>query len=316
MNAYKDPKVIKLLSQRVDRTLLKQRFQKETTKEKKVRSRAKRFFFHENRFSFRSIFRKSLKLTGLLARGQRNALNLQVTRNEVWLAKLPIAFDGYRILHLSDLHLDANAGLASALKAKLAALDYDICLITGDFRARSFGPIDACLHQFQQIKPLIKSDVYATLGNHDSILMVPGLEAMGIKLLLNESVRFERAGQGLSLIGIDDPHYFQSDDLIKASQGATPGERILLMAHSPEVIPLASKLGVDFYLCGHTHGGQICLPGGFPIVSNSRSPRRFSAGAWQYREMKGYTSRGSGVSIVDVRFNCLPEITVHTLRAS
>jgi len=316
MNAYQDPKLKEILGQRVDSSLLQKRFQKETTKEKKVTDRAKKFFFNENRFSFRSLFRSALKVTGLLERGRRNALNLQVTGNEVWIPKLPIAFDGYRILHLSDMHLDANAGLAGAMQDTLADIEYDICLISGDFRARSFGPIDACLRQFQQIRPLIKTDVYATLGNHDSILMVPGLEAMGVKLLLNESVRIEKSGHGLSLVGIDDPHYFQGDDLVKACGDIVPGERTVLLVHSPEVIPMASKMGVDLYLCGHTHGGQICLPGGFPIVSNSRSSRRFSAGAWQYREMQGYTSRGSGVSIVDVRFNCPPEITVHTLRSS
>jgi hypothetical protein len=67
-------------------------------------------------------------------------------------------------------------------------------------------------------------------------------------------------------------------------------------------------------LCGHTHGGQVCLPGGVPILTDSGSPRAFARGAWRYRGMAGYTSVGCGSSIVDARFNCPPEVTLHRLK--
>jgi len=67
-------------------------------------------------------------------------------------------------------------------------------------------------------------------------------------------------------------------------------------------------------LCGHTHGGQICLPGGYALTWDARCPRRLAAGAWSYGDMAGYTSVGSGSSVVNARLNCLPEITVHELR--
>jgi hypothetical protein len=66
-------------------------------------------------------------------------------------------------------------------------------------------------------------------------------------------------------------------------------------------------------LCGHTHGGQICLPGGYPLTWDARCPRRLAAGAWSYGGMAGYTSVGAGSSVVNARLNCLPEITIHRL---
>lgn len=66
-------------------------------------------------------------------------------------------------------------------------------------------------------------------------------------------------------------------------------------------------------LCGHTHGGQICLPGGMPLTYNARCPRQLGRGPWRWGEMQGYTSPGAGSCVVPVRFNCQPEITVHRL---
>jgi hypothetical protein len=67
-------------------------------------------------------------------------------------------------------------------------------------------------------------------------------------------------------------------------------------------------------LCGHTHAGQICLPGGLPLMCNARCPRAFCHGNWAYHGMSGYTSAGSGSCVVDVRLNCPPEITLHQLQ--
>jgi hypothetical protein len=76
----------------------------------------------------------------------------------------------------------------------------------------------------------------------------------------------------------------------------------------------AAHADYDLMLCGHTHGGQICLPGGVPLLTDADSPRSIARGAWRYHGMIGYTSVGAGTSIVDVRLNCPPEITLHRLR--
>jgi len=143
--------------------------------------------------------------------------------------------------------------------------------------------------------------------------MVPGLEEMGIRILLNECERLSRAGESIYLAGIDDAHYYQVDNIEKAASTIPPDAFSVLLSHTPEVYRHAAHAGFDLLLSGHTHGGQICLPGSIPITLSSVLPRRFGSGAWEYHNMVGYTSVGAGSSIVAVRINCLPEITLHHL---
>ena len=86
------------------------------------------------------------------------------------------------------------------------------------------------------------------------------------------------------------------------------------MSHTPEIYRQAAHADFNLLLAGHTHGGQICLPGSIPITLDSVLPRRLGAGAWRYHTMIGYTSVGVGTSMVAVRLNCPPEITLHHLR--
>jgi hypothetical protein len=86
--------------------------------------------------------------------------------------------------------------------------------------------------------------------------------------------------------------------------------------HTPEIIEAAALYGIDLYLCGHTHGGQICLPWIGPIIVNANCPRRFTQGVWRYKQVQGYTSAGVGTSGVPVRFFCPPEIALIELRCT
>jgi predicted MPP superfamily phosphohydrolase len=146
--------------------------------------------------------------------------------------------------------------------------------------------------------------------------MVPELESMGIEVLLNESVKLTRGGGVIHLAGVDDAHYYRVDNIEKAAEGIPLDGLSILLSHTPEIYRQAAHSGFDLFFCGHTHGGQICLPGGYPITLDARCPRRLGYGNWQYGEMRGYTSAGAGTSIVEVRLNCLPEIVLHTLERS
>jgi len=188
--------------------------------------------------------------------------------------------------------------------------------LTGDFRANTFGPYAAALEGMQQVRTHIEGEVYGILGNHDSICMVPGLEAMGIRMLLNEHVAVVRDGATLYLAGIDDPHYYRADNLEKAADAIPPGAASILLAHSPEIYRHAAHADFNLMLCGHTHAGQVCLPGGIPMMCNVNCPRTYCAGAWEYHGLSGYTAAGSGACIVDVRINCPPEITLHQLHCA
>jgi predicted MPP superfamily phosphohydrolase len=238
-----------------------------------------------------------------------------VRENRVGIARLPLAFDGFTVLHLTDLHLDMRPDMPHVLAERVRDVDYDVAVITGDFRARTHGPWRAALDGLEQVRAQLADPVYAVLGNHDSLRMVPRMEAMGIRVLLNESIAIARGDEAIHIAGIDDPHYFGVHNMEKAAAGIPEQAVAILLAHSPEIYRQAAHAGFALMLSGHTHGGQICLPGGLPLYLNARCPRRFCRGAWRYHDLHGYTSVGSGVSVVDVRLNCPPEITLHRLRA-
>jgi predicted MPP superfamily phosphohydrolase len=280
----------------------------------RVFGRGFNFFHPENWYSSHALIRYILKMTGVYWRGRKNTLSFRVRRNELRLAHLPQAFDGFRLLHLSDLHLDMYEPASEALIEQVSRIDYDLCLLTGDYRAWTFGPIDRAMAEMRSLCTELKKPIYAVLGNHDSIRMVPELEDMGIRMLINESVPIEREAEVIYLAGIDDAHYYRVDNIEKAAHGITENAVSVLLSHTPEIYLQAAHAGFDVFLCGHTHGGQICLPGGLPLTLDARCPRYLGAGRWQHKQMQGYTSVGAGASIVEVRLNCPPEITLHTLR--
>jgi uncharacterized protein len=272
-------------------------------------------FFHiENWYSVHTIMRLTLRLCGLYARGKRNAANVELRRNAISSQRLPSAFEGFTILHLSDLHVEMSGAAMRRVTELIKGLDYDVCVMTGDFRAGTFGSFEDALNGMAPVCAALSRPIYGVLGNHDTIKMTPGLEDMGVLMLLNEAVRLERGGQAIHLAGIDDAHFFRVDNIEKAAAAIPFEEFSILLSHTPEVYRQAAHAGFDALLCGHTHGGQICLPGGFPITLDSALPRAFGSGAWKYCTMSGYTSVGAGSSVLPVRLNCPPEITLHRLQ--
>jgi hypothetical protein len=302
------------LERRIGRIHLRQRLGIETDYEARVFGQGINFFHIENWYSVHGLIRGTLRALGLHGRGRRNALKLGVTNNRVTLPRLPRAFDGFRILQISDPHLDMNDKIPHALIERVRDLTYDLCVLTGDFRARTYGAFQPAVEAMQRVRVHLKGPVYGILGNHDTIRMVPGFEAAGIRMLLNETVRIERGDAVIYVAGVDDAHYYRVANIEKAAHAVPPEALSILLSHTPEIYRHAAHAEFDLMLSGHTHGGQICLPGGTPLMCNARCPRHLCAGPWRYHDMQGYTSRGSGVSIVDVRFNCPAEITVHELR--
>ena len=271
-------------------------------------------FLHlENLPLMQAMIEIALRMTGIYWRGRANAGKVEVRRNIVRLLNLPSVFDGFTILHLSDLHADLS-GPAMRRAAELAhGLDYDLCALTGDYRGRTHGDCRLCLEGVARLREALRGDIYAVLGNHDSIVMVPDLEALGIRMLLNECVAIDRGGALIYLAGIDDAHFYRADNIEKAAADIPRGTVSVLLSHTPEIYRQAAHAGFDLMLSGHTHGGQICLPGGIPILLEADLPRAFGAGPWRHAGMAGYTSVGSGSSVVPVRFNNRPEITLHQL---
>lgn len=261
-----------------------------------------------------AIIPTALKLTGLYSRACRNAEQILVRQNEMQFARLPTHFDGFTILHISDLHADISEGAMRNLIRLVGDLRYDICVLTGDYRGKNLGPCDAAMKWVDELRAQLTTPIFGVLGNHDTIQMVPLMESMGIRVLLNECEAIFRADQRICLSGIDDAHFYGMHNIEKAVAHRSTGDFSILLSHTPEVYRQAAHADFDLMLSGHTHGGQICLPGGIPITLQAKLPRRLGAGIWQHHTMTGYTSMGVGSSVLPIRLNCFPEVALHTLR--
>lgn len=256
-----------------------------------------------------------LKMLGLFERGRLNTIDYRIEETEVCINGLPESFHGFRILQLSDLHIDAIIDGGRKLKSIIGTLDFDLCVLTGDFRFLTYGSYVKTIEWMSNLVSSLqcKHGIFGILGNHDFIEMVPELEAAGIRMLLNESIYVKHAGDVLWIAGVDDSYYYEVHDIQKALRQVPDRDLKILLSHSPEIFKEASLAGIDYYICGHSHGGQICLPGNIPVVSNSACPRKHIAGPWKYKNMTGYTSRGVGFVSLPARFYCPPEIALHRL---
>ena len=272
------------------------------------------FFRFEHRVDLNRIIRFCLRVGLLWGRARRNYFDLRVETNAVFLERLPQPLDGLRLLHLSDLHADLHPEFPANLIRTVAPLDYDLVVLTGDYRTCTYRDPSGATQATLEIVRHLRAPVFAVLGNHDSLAKVPPMEAAGVRFLLNENVCFERAGGCLYLVGIDDPNFYGTGDLDRALSGVPSEACKILLSHAPQTYADAASRGVDLVLSGHTHGGQICLPGGGIVVHDGTAPRKVLSGAWREGGTQGYTSRGAGATGLPARLNCPPEVTVHTLR--
>jgi len=255
------------------------------------------------------------RLSRLDRRGRRNALGIELVAYSISLPDLPSAFEGYRILHLSDTHLDCLPELAMVGARLLARTQVDLLVVTGDIHGSRHAPLSASTQPLLELigAVRVRDRRLAVLGNHDPADMAEALEGLGFEVLLNESNVLVRGSEQIVVTGLDDVHRFFTNDALEALCQAPQGFRIALV-HSAEMADHAAKAGYALYLCGHTHGGQICLPGGRPIITHLLRCRYASVGNWREGNMLGYTSRGVGVGDVPLRFNSRGEMSIITLR--
>ncbi|SMF07727.1 hypothetical protein SAMN06265365_102229 [Tistlia consotensis] len=258
---------------------------------------------------------RALRLVGLHGLGERNARTPVLERRELALQALPAAFEGYRILHLSDPHFENLPGLAESAARQLRDAAVDLVAITGDFQHHWWVEPQAAVEALALLLDGLRAadGCLAVLGNHDGAGLVEPLEAAGVLVLVNEHAAVTRGGERLIFTGTDDPACFFTAGALSALEAAPEGLRIALV-HSPELAQPAAAAGHSLYLCGHTHGGQICLPGGRPLVTQLTVNRHLARGWWRQGAMVGHTSRGLGSANLSVRFNCPPAMTLITCR--
>jgi uncharacterized protein len=280
------------------------------------RLRNKSLLFRHERVWIRPLLKLGLRLTGLYNRGLRNALSPLVRRIEIWSERLPSSFDRYKVLHVSDLHIDGRPLLTAKMQELLAGVEADVCLITGDYRFEDHGPCGAIYPEVRKLFPYLtrRDGVFSILGNHDVGEIAFALNDIGIRMLINESVELRRGNQSIWIVGLDDPFDYKCDDLPGSLVNVPANDFKILMVHTPELYAQASQAGIDLYLCGHTHAGQIRFPLVGSLRNNANCPKEYACGPWRHGWTQGYTSAGIGCSALPIRYNCPPEVTLIELR--
>jgi len=264
---------------------------------------------------FGAVLPALMKLCGLHKRGLRNLLDIRTVRQEWHIENLPAAFDGFRLVQLSDLHFDIHPDMAEAVCRAVRSVsgDYDHCVLTGDYRDRHRpdSTVAQIIEPTLRLLENIETPAHAIPGNHDPLSEVYHLEKHGLPFLLNEAVALERSGEMLWLAGVDDSSVFKTHDTARALATVPADGCVVLLNHAPIDLPDDRRVGL--MLSGHTHGGQVCLPGGYPPITHAPD-RSLTSGRWQKGALQGYTARGTGGCSAPYRFNCQAEITLHTLR--
>lgn len=249
---------------------------------------------------------------------------------------LPPGARPLRVLHISDLHFRRGQRRKRAFLARCARTEPDLVVCTGDFVDHAEG-IDAAVDAVAQLRP--SAGALYVFGSHDYYASRPGnpfkyllgpskpepgkhrplpwreladkLAGLGWTQLVNKSTALSLDGLGtVDVVGLDDPH-IRREDLSVASERRGDGFR-LGVVHSPDAAPALARLGYDLIVCGHTHGGQLRVPGIGALVTNTRNlPRRMARGLHRLDGAWLHVSAGMGTSAyTPVRFACRPEACV------
>lgn len=260
---------------------------------------------------FLKAFRVLLKLVGKYKGGFNNAENIVLRELELQFPDLPSKFESFTILHLSDMHFGCIPEIEDIILKQLNNREVDICVITGDYLNGIHVPINSAIESLSKITKHIRTrhGFLGILGNHDTCHMVTPMEDLGIRMLINEDYKLYKGSDCIQFIGTDDVHYYYTDQAMHALEKSGSDFSIALV-HSPEIYDLAEKMEINLYLCGHTHGGQVCTPGGIPIIKHLNRGKEFYSGYWQYRNMQGVTNCGVGTSGIPVRFNTQGELLI------
>jgi hypothetical protein len=251
--------------------------------------------------------------------------DIATERVDIRLPRLPDAFDGFRIVQISDIHYGpylGRRGLQAALDAAIACHP-DAVALTGDFVSHPLGGrngpegarhAEPCADVLRQFAPV---PVFAVLGNHDhwnSATIVAGaFHDAGLQMLRNQALPLERGAARLWIAGLDDA-WTGAADLPHTLRQVPADEATVLLAHEPDIADYVARFPIDLQLSGHSHGGQVRLPGIGPIILPWMA-KKYPEGLNRVGDLQVYTNRGIGVIAPPVRFNCPPEVTLITLRA-
>lgn len=277
-----------------------------------------------------STWAKLIALTGLGGAGLAYLTYLYASRIEpLWLdfntcrlclRRISPAFDGYRIVQLTDFHLGKGKLLTperlEAIMHQANARHPDVVLFTGDFASKLD---EVGVEGISRLRLLKAPDgVFGILGNHDYWTDVERIysaaENAGMRMLLNRHVVIRRGGASLVIAGLDDV-WKKRQDVDTALRGIPPGAPVIMMVHESNYAEWVAQDGrVDVQISGHSHGGQVRVPLLGPLALPNQA-WKYPMGLYKLNGMWLYVSRGVGLAEIPLRLNCRPEITTFILES-
>jgi predicted MPP superfamily phosphohydrolase len=239
----------------------------------------------------------------------------RIVNHAIAIADLPRELEGYRIAQLSDLHCGPFTPAARIRRwvERANALAPDLMVVTGDLITSGSEYVARVAEELGGLRA--PDGVLGCMGNHDYFTdgeeLVRALERQGVKVLRNRGLTIARGAGRLYIAGVDDT-WTRRQDMPAALRGRPAGAPVILLAHDPDLFPEAASHGVDLTLSGHTHGGQIAIPGAARL-NLARIMTRFTAGLFHEGRSILYVSRGLGTTGPPVRLGARPEIAVFEL---
>lgn len=247
--------------------------------------------------------------------GQRPRLRAR----DIHIARLPEAFDGFRVVQISDLHCGpfADGARVASWVAEVNRLAPDLIAVTGDLIARGDAFVPVVAAELGKLRA--RAGVFASMGNHDYFTdgdaLAAAVEGAGLTMLRNRGVEVSHGEGRIFVAGVDDT-WTQRQDFDRALAKRPDGMTTVLLAHDPTLFPEAAARGVDLTLSGHLHGGQLGLPFFAGKVNLARVLTRFTTGFYRLGDASLYVNRGLGTTGPPVRVGVRPEISLLTLRRS
>ena len=241
----------------------------------------------------------------------------EIVRIPLALSRLPLDLHGLTVAQISDIHAGITTDTAKIRQfvEMTNALRADIVVVTGDMVQANAESARLCARELAALHAPL--GVYAIMGNHErrmppSVSEEPFRRA-GLAVLCNVAQRINVGAGSLWIVGMDDV-LMRRGDLDRALSGVPADASKILLVHEPDFADRAAQFPIDLQLSGHTHGGQIRLPGIGPLLLPILG-RKYPMGLYRVRDTWVYTNRGLGVNHPAVRFNCRPEITLFTLHS-
>ena len=246
------------------------------------------------------------------------ARGLTITEEEVVLERLPSSFDGVRLFFITDFH---RRMLTQQHMSQLEQHEKaELVLVGGDMIERGV-PLEQCLYNMSCLRQY--APVIAVHGNHDYKVDIRKLDDdlrdIGVKLLDNEAMRLEQSGEFIWIAGWDDFSSGRTDIRLAMSEPRGEPHCTIVLTHDPLSLRGVDVKDIDLVLSGHTHGGQICVPGYGPLRTG-KFYRKYLAGWYDFqdeanRRTKLFISRGFGTSHLPFRLNSKPEAHFIILRS-